>query len=172
MARGNVAMEAAELALWFETIAPGLVLYARQIVGKSGPAEDLVQDVFLRLAAQRRTPPNVKAWLLLALRRAALDSLKQTRRRAARHLAVGLERPQFEIAHDRRELIVPPAEVEEALASLALEDREVVTLRIWNDATFEEIASVTQMPLSTVYHRYRSALETLRARWELPCRKT
>src|SRR5881227_3411523 len=42
-------------------------------------------------------------------------------------------------------------EVLAALAQLTLEEREVVTLRIWNGATFEEIAAVMHMPLSTVH---------------------
>src|SRR4051812_36680865 len=97
MAHGMVAMDPAELAHWFETLAPGLVLYARQFLGQSGPAEDVVQEVFLRLAAQRQAPPQVKPWLLLAVRRASLDSLKQSRRRAARHLVAGRQRPLFEL---------------------------------------------------------------------------
>ncbi len=123
----------------------------------------------MRLAAQERVPANVKAWLLLAVRRAALDAAKGARRRAARERTAGLARPMLEAAGDGRELVVPAEEVEAALASLALEEREVVTMRIWNGATFEEIAGVMGLPVSTVYHRYRSALESLRAGWELPC---
>ncbi len=161
-------MEPAQIGFWFELMAPGLVLYARQIAGGGSAAEDVVQEVFLRLAAQAQSPENVKAWLLLAVRRAALDCRKTTRRRATRDRAAGLARHMFEPPpHDG----LPAAEAQEALASLALEEREIITLRIWNDSTFEEIAGIMGMPISTVYHRYRSALDTLRARLELPCPK-
>jgi RNA polymerase sigma-70 factor (ECF subfamily) len=61
-------------------------------------------------------------------------------------------------------------EAQQALAALPLEEREVITLRLWNDVTFEEIAALMGMPLSTVYSRYKSGLEQIRARWEAPCR--
>lgn len=162
-------MEPAELGFLFADMAPGLVLYARQITGPGGDAEDVVQEVFMRLADQPRMPANVKAWLLLAVRRAALDAAKKARRRANRDRRAGAARGMFEPTPRETELAA--GEAEAALGSLALEEREIVTLRIWNDATLEEIAGLLGMPVSTVHHRYRSALESLRARWELPCRK-
>lgn len=62
------------------------------------------------------------------------------------------------------------AEVQRALSELPALEREVVVLRIWNGATFQEIAELMRMPVSTVYVRYQSALETLRKKWGSPCR--
>ena len=160
-------MEPAEIGQIFQQMAAGLVLYARQFLASAAPeaAEDVVQEVFIRLAAQPAAPPNTKAWLLLAVRRAALDAAKSNRRRTARDRRAGHTR-QFQAADDS---FISAQEVQEALTQLALEEREIVTLKIWNDATFEEIAGIMKLPLSSVYQRYRTALETLRAKWEVPC---
>ncbi|HVT81261.1 MAG TPA: RNA polymerase sigma factor [Phycisphaerae bacterium] len=157
-------MEAADIAYWFDELARGLALYARQICGAG--AEDVVQEVFLRFSGLPRRPDAPRAWLLTAVRHAALDHRRGERRRATRERGA-VAREAFETAVSGLE----SQEVEDALKALALEEREVVTLRIWNGATFEEIAGVTGMPLSTVYHKYRTALETMRARWEAPCRR-
>jgi len=157
-------MDATETAWWFEEMGTGLVLYARQIAGES--AEDVVQEVFMRLVRQEKKPANVKAWLLLAARRQALDLIKGTRRRAVRDREAG---GMFETGvNDPRGLA---EDVAAGLKDLALEEREIVTLRIWNEATFEEIGEVMGLAVSTVYHRYRTGLEKLRTRLELPCRK-
>jgi RNA polymerase sigma-70 factor (ECF subfamily) len=156
-------MAPSEIGYWFDEMSAGLVLYARQICGAG--CEDVVQEVFVRFAGLPQTPSHPRAWLLAAVRNRALDERRSGRRRQRReHAAARL--PIFEHSSE-----IAAGEVEEALAALALEEREVVSLRIWNGATFEDIAQITGMPLSSVYHKYRSALETMRARWEAPCRK-
>ena len=170
-------MKPAELGYWFEEMGAGLVLYARQIlgVGSGGGlgSEDVVQEAFMRLAAQRAEPANVRAWLLVTVRNLALDAIKGARRSKARDQRAGRER-WFQraqgIAESGQEG-VQALEVQMAMGELDSQEREVITMRMWNGATFEEIGAVMSLPLSTVYQRYRTGLEKLRARWELPCRK-
>ena len=162
-------LTAQELGRWFDAAAPALVLYARQWV-RAAVAEDLVQEVFVRLAQQRERPANVRAWLLVCVRHAALDAVKRERRRAARDHAAGEERATA-LAAPADVTGLDSTEVQAALEALPTEMREIITLKIWAGATFEEIAGVMGMPLATVYQRYRSGLESLRSRWELPCRK-
>ena len=52
--------------------------------------------------------------------------------------------------------------IERALASLPVEQREVVVLRIYEGRSFKEIAAQTESPLGTVHSRYRYALAKLR----------
>jgi RNA polymerase sigma-70 factor, ECF subfamily len=164
-------IEPTQLGRWFDAHAAGLVLYAQQWVGRP-VAEDLVQDVFVRLAAQAREPENVRAWLLVAVRHAALDAVKMAGRRQARERQAGAARAGLFAAGP--EAALDGGELQEALMRLPPEEREVITLRIWaggGGATFEEIAEIMGLPLSTVYSHYRSGLARLRARWELPCQK-
>ncbi len=163
----------AQLGDWFDRHAAALVLYAQQWLDRAA-AEDVVQQVFVRLGAQSRAPDNVRAWLLLSVRHAALDALRSAgrRRQRERHAAEAQahllqRRPDGNV--DRS---LNAADVQDALENLPALEREIVTLRIWAGATFDEIAGVLHMPVSTMHSRYRSALEMLRARWETPCRKT
>jgi RNA polymerase sigma factor (sigma-70 family) len=163
------AISPTQLADWFDAHAAPLVLYARQWV-PAPAAEDLVQDVFLKLAVQPAAPANVKAWLLVTLRHAAFDALKTSRRRNLRDQRAGEERTRLFV--DRNPSAgLDAAEVQKALEGLPAAEREVITLRIWAEATYEEIARVTGTPLSTVYQQYRSGLEAIRSRWESPCQK-
>ncbi|MGN6370361.1 MAG: RNA polymerase sigma factor [Phycisphaerae bacterium] len=162
------AITAEQLAEVFDAHAAALTLYARQFVSSS--AEDLVQEAFINLAGQAAMPGNVKGWLVRAVRNLALDAVKMARRRAARDLRAGEERVAMFAQHTVA-TGVSGEELQRALEGLPRVQREIVVLRIWGEGTFEEIAAVVSMPLSTVYQQYRSGLEALRSRWELPCRK-
>jgi RNA polymerase sigma-70 factor (ECF subfamily) len=159
-----------DLADAFDAHAPALVLYARTWLDAPG-AEDVVQEVFLRLAALGDRPQSLRAWLLTCVRNAALDTLRGTRRRAAHARAVA-EHRLFAFTPPESRDALDPEEVQAALKALAPTEREIITLRIWNSATFEEIAAILGLPLSSLYAKYQAGLHTMRARWEEPCRKT
>jgi RNA polymerase sigma factor (sigma-70 family) len=151
----------------FDSYSAGLVLYARQMAA-DGFAEDVVQDAFVKLAAQREVPVNVRAWLIVTVRNVAFDSRKLAKRRQVRALEVGRARMLERRAGSEGWL--EPAEVEAGLAMLDVREREVVVLKIWNGATFQEIAELMGMPLSTVYEHYQSGLEMLRKKWGASCK--
>jgi RNA polymerase sigma factor (sigma-70 family) len=161
---------AAELAEWFDRHAAALVLYARQWVG-AAVAEDIVQDVFVRLAgkgAGRPGPEKIRAYLFAAVRHGAMDAARGRRRREARDRRTG-ELPLLAVREEKAEE-VDAGEIERALAGIGAQEREIVTLRIWAGATFQEIGEVTGLPVSTVHVRYQQAIEALRQFWEVPCR--
>src|SRR5215212_5068916 len=79
-------VDPAKLADWFRARFPGLVLFARQWLD-GAEAEDVVQEVFVRLLALGDEPANVKAWLYLATRRAAIAAARSGRRRQRRERA-------------------------------------------------------------------------------------
>jgi RNA polymerase sigma-70 factor (ECF subfamily) len=147
---------ARELGEWFDRHAAGLVLYARQWVGREA-AEDVVQEVFVKLAGQKECPGNVRAWLLRSVRNGAIDALRMGKRRRVREERSG-EARWFETRGE-------PVDVEGlelAMKGLSAEEREIVILRIWGGATLEEIAEVMGIGVSTVHGRYRQALERLK----------
>jgi RNA polymerase sigma-70 factor (ECF subfamily) len=143
-----------------------LVLYARQWLDAAA-ADDAVQDAFVALLGQRRSPDNPAAWMYRAVRNAAIDQLRSTKRRRQREQTV---------AERRRELFDADAStsidartVTEWLDRLELGPREIVVLRIWCDLGFAEIADVVQLGVSTVHDRYHAALRELRRDLEKPC---
>ena len=105
-------------------------------------------------------PKNPAAWLFRVVRNLAADGARRHRRErsAAERLAV-----------ERSAWFEPPPETSDsaepltaALEQLAPELREVVVAKIWGELTFDEIAEITGTPKSSVFDRYRKALETLR----------
>lgn len=155
------------LSQWFETYAKALVLYARQWLDGSA-AEDMVQEVFARLMAQRRLPDNPKAWLFRSVRNASISELRVRQRRRKYEERMGEGQAQW--FEDRPDALIDGATAESALGSLDDEDREIVVLRIWGGLTLREIAETVDQPVSTVFHRYQSGLGAIRKRLESSCR--
>lgn len=154
---------ARNLAHWFDTCAPGLVLYARQWLPRA-EAEDAVQEVFVRLMAQPREPANVKGWLFVATRNAAIAAARSDRRRVRREQTAAeqsAEGRQTLFEHRLHDLI-DAAVAEAALAALPAPQREVVTLRIWGGMTLAEVSQVTGLAVSTVHDHYRAGLARLK----------
>ena len=120
-------------------------------------AEDLTQEVFLRLW---QTPPgpeirSPRAWLFRVAHNLALDAL---RRPGSEELPEQLPQDGFdEGIHCRLDL-------EAALASLPVRDREIVTLHLNVGLRFREIAEILELPLGTVLWRHSRAITALRER--------
>jgi RNA polymerase sigma-70 factor, ECF subfamily len=161
------AIEPSELGRWFDAYGNRLTLYARQWLSGDS-AQDVVQDVFVRLMSRPRAPQNVRPWLFRSVRNAAVGRLRLRRRRLARQARVGLERPQW--FRESPTALADPDEVQSTLVALPAEQREVIVLRIWCDMPFKEIAGIVDAPLSTVFSRYKAGLSTVKTRMELSCK--
>ncbi|MBB5030841.1 RNA polymerase sigma factor [Prosthecobacter vanneervenii] len=148
----------------FEQLSPQLVLYARQLVDSRADAEDVVQQAFVRW--WRRFPDGDSSHIPLlyaAVRTIALDQRRSDQRRVNREakseIAVaGEHAPAFDPLPEQKEAADI---VEKALQTLPEEQREVVTLKLWGDLTFNEIAAMTKESINTVSGRYRYALQAL-----------
>jgi len=141
----------------------GLALWR---TGSAADAEEVVQEVFVRLAERQGELGAVRdplAWLLTVTRRAAVDHV---RRRTLR-VAEPLERCGLLAAPPsapERELDAARASRE--LARLPAAQREVLYLRHFVGLTFAAIAEIVRAPLFTVASRHRLGLARLRKRFE------
>lgn len=160
-------IEPSQLSRWFDAHEPGLVLYARQWL-PVGSAEDVVQDVFVRLASQGAPPANVKAWLFRSVRNAAISRLRSRRRQASRERHAAADQPGW--FEHRPDDLIDVAAVQDALTSLSDEQREVIVLRLWCKMTLQEIAEIVGVPVSTLFSRYKVGLAAIRERLELSCK--
>ena len=144
----------------FAESAPGLVLFARQFVRSAADAEDIVQDAFVRFWRTQRPIQN-RALLFATVRSIALDLLRRDSRRARREADAIAESeqfvaPQFDPTHEsQRELAA-------AIDRLPAEQREVLVMKIWNELTFADIATVLGISQNTAASRYRYALGALK----------
>lgn len=146
---------------WLEQHAGRLLLFARQQTRTEADAEDLLQEALVecwkRIGADDLPP---LALVFATIRRRAIDRARRDQRRAQREAAGGADEPVwFDTAGsdaETRELVTA------ALQKLPEIHREVVTLKIWGELTFAEIAAALEIPANTAASRYRYGLELLR----------
>ena len=144
----------------FSEVAPGLLLFARQWVQSAADAEDVVQEAFVKFWRRNHNIAN-RALLYAAVRSIALDSIRRDKRRARREATVFAEtepaiEPQFEWQDETQSTLAA------AVGSLPHDQREVLVLKIWNELTFNEIASALGISQNTAASRYRYALANLK----------
>ena len=135
-----------------------LVLFAKQ--WKQNPAEDVVQEAFMRLMKQKVFPDNPVAWLYTTVRNLSNNEVRSRSRRKRREREVQSGKGLFEVPDTEQK-----EEIEQLirqLESLNLEYREVIVAKIWGGLTFEEIAAMTGASRSVVHRRYQEGLQRLR----------
>ena len=160
-------IDPADVSDWFEAHAAPLVLYARQWL-TGAIAEDVVQEVFVRLMLERRPPDNVKAWLYRAVRNEAISQWRSSRRRRGREIEVASDETWFEA---RRDESIDAQLAAGLIRDLPAEQRESVVLRIWGGLTLAEISTITGSPVSTVFHHYQQGLRAVRKQMGVTCEK-
>jgi RNA polymerase sigma-70 factor (ECF subfamily) len=166
-----VARDADALASLYDTYAARLLGLAARILGDTGEAEEVLQEVFLfvwRAAATFDSARgSVLAWLLVATRSRAIDRLR-TRRPAAR---AGLTRvDRVPDSPDPRDVEADSATREwetlcrAAISELPPEQRLALELAYFEGLTHQEISQKTSTPLGTVKTRVRLGLMKLKDR--------
>jgi len=123
-----------------------------------GQAHDLLQETFLQVVRQAERLDTIampRAWLL-GIARHVLARHYRDRRDPEKEAATSLTptAPQ----EDARLPFV-----REAVAGLSTELRETLELRLEQELSYEEIASVLGIPIGTVRSRLHSAVRQLRA---------
>jgi RNA polymerase sigma-70 factor (ECF subfamily) len=156
---GEQKLSAQDVERLYERHGPALMAYACTLVADAASAEDIVHGVFVKLLnGSAVTVGTPAAYLYRAVRNQALNARRNGRREARleeiNHLC-------FTHQGANREAAVA---LQQALADLPEEQREVVVMRIWSGMTLEEVATATEVSLSTAASRYRYALEKLRHR--------
>jgi RNA polymerase sigma-70 factor (ECF subfamily) len=145
-----------EFASLVDNHGPALILFARQLCHAP---EDVVQDAFVKLVAQREQPRDVLPWLYRVVRNGALDAAKMARRRVRREQATA--RPERWFVEQTIDGLDAETAVM-ALQSLPVEQREVIVARIWGGLNFEQIAEVAGCSASTAFRRFSAGIDLLR----------
>ena len=148
----------------------GLLLgLSRRILGSQEEAEDVLQDVFVQVWNQagryERRRSSVSTWLVLITRSRSIDRLRtrQVVERTAQ--SAHEEDPKFDTSpegmgnvlhRERRQRL------QEELAKLPDEQRQILELSFFKGMTQTEISSSTAVPLGTVKTRTLLAMKKLR----------
>ncbi len=159
--------DATALARVYEKYRDDLLRLAAAMVGDRAAAEDIVQDVFVRFAGLARTfrlTGSLKGYLATCVGNAARNDLKSARRREVAGVDEDAVGPS-DTPGPEHWLICSEqfARVSGAMRELPPEQREVVTLHVYGDLAFREIAEWQKASIKTIQSRYRYALDKLRA---------
>lgn len=148
-----------------------------RFVGSPEKAEDLLQDVLIRMAtraADFEGRAKVRTWLFTIARNISLDELRKARHRDTVSLdGAAAEHEGSSPMVERLPGHMPPPDraasasrlqplLVSAIGALPEDQREVFLLREYAGVPFKEIAEITGIGVNTVKSRMRYALEGLR----------
>jgi RNA polymerase sigma-70 factor (ECF subfamily) len=146
-----------------------LVALSHRVLGDAADSEEVLQEVFLQVwnQAARYDPArsSVSTWLVLITRSRSIDRLRSRRVKERTATAAQKENPVTHespagIKHVFRQ--EQRKRLQEELAQLPPEQREVLEMAFYRGMTQSEIAGETGIPLGTVKTRTLLAMKKLR----------
>jgi RNA polymerase sigma-70 factor (ECF subfamily) len=150
------------MASLYARYATPLFRFLLHLMGRREPAEDVLQETFLRVwrAGPAYEPSAaVSTWLFTVARNAALNALARQRGRALTDAeAEGAVAPEAEEGGGEREA------VRAAVDRLPAGERAVVILSVYGGLRYAEIARALGIPAGTVKSRMAAAVARLRRR--------
>ncbi len=169
-ASGSIVQNKDDRAVFDEVFLPHMAeayRLAQWLTGNANDAEDVVQDAALRAfrGIRKFGAVNARAWSLTIVRNTAYswlmknrpksvvftDDLSVTEQRELEH-----ESPQGTRIETPEEISLSKADaedVQQALAQLPAQYREVIVLREINQLNYRDIAEITNVPIGTVMSR-------------------
>lgn len=124
-----------------------------RMTGDRSLAEDLLQEVFLKIYQQ---PPQVekpRAYLFRMTRNLVVDTLRKNQPtenlEEHEHLGITYD-PDIKL------------DLEQAFSMLTLQERQLAALHLSAGLTFREVAAIVERPLGTVLWQYQKAIRKLR----------
>ena len=163
--------DADALGILYDRHSARLMGLAQRILGDTGEAEEVLQEVFLHVwkAAATFDPSRgpVLAWLLVATRSRSIDRLRSRRPGQSARIRSLEEAPETASREDveadaaGREW---EAQCRAVIGELPEDQRRALELAYFEGLTHQEIAERTATPLGTVKTRVRLGLMKLRER--------
>ena len=137
---------------------------AFRLVGSVQDAEDVTQDVFLRIfrSIKRYSPEqSFERWLLAIATNSALNLLRTRYRETRKQSAYVMSRRAGSSANEERN-VEHKLTLDRALAALDPTTRTAISLRFLESQTYSEIAAQLEMTQSAVKMRVHRGIEQLR----------
>jgi RNA polymerase sigma-70 factor (ECF subfamily) len=141
---------------------------ARRVLGDRALAEEVVQEVFLRLwdhpdrfDAERG---SLRSFLLAHCHGRSVDVIRSETSRRAREDREHLQQAEagYDLEHEVWDIVVAD-HVREALDGIPEGERRAIELAYFGGHTYREVAAMLQEPEGTVKTRIRTGLRRLRA---------
>ena len=132
-------------------------------IGNREDAEDIIQDVFLKLFEKEFIIENDES-MRMYLYRMVYNACNDWHRHKQQE-PIPLE--QVQMANDEEQALQEEYNrIWEMLSVLPSDQADVITMHLTDGLTFVEIAKVTGTPETTIKSRFKSGIDKLRKRWE------
>lgn len=150
-----------------------LLRFSYRYLGTQEAAEDVVQEVFLRVLKNDALPENFRAWIYKIARNRCLDVIRQRGRRPDDQDLPPASRLEEDLTGCLTRLVrrEQRAHLKRILSELPENQREVLHLRYAEDLSRQEIAEVLEIPEPVVKSRLYEGMVKLRAHDSLVDRK-
>jgi RNA polymerase sigma-70 factor (ECF subfamily) len=148
----------------YEKYVDTLLTVGRNLLGDPDEAEEVVQDVFASFIASLgsfQLRGSLKGFLAICVANRARDALRKRSRTASAEY----ETPQNDMP-EPLELVIHDEQIgrlQQALAELPAEQREVIVLKTHAGLSFQALARELGVALGTVQNRYRYGIDRLRS---------
>lgn len=155
------------LAEAYRRHAGAVTALASRVLASRNLAEEVVQEVFLRLwnNADRFDPErgSLRSWLLAQAHGRAVDLLRSESARKGREEREvrGRAESGYDLEHEVFDLAVAE-QVRDALTALPADERRAIELAYFSGLTYREVAVRLDQPEGTVKSRIRAGLKRLR----------
>lgn len=147
---------------------PCLYIYAKRIANDADDADDMIQDLFIKLWDKKSVIGkigNVKSYFYTALRSVAINhlrGLKSQENKRQQLVLVDLQPSVEDILIADENSCEQQQVVKAALQKLPLKQREVVFLRFYDNLEYAQIVEITGIKYQSVVNHIHRALTMLR----------
>ncbi|MEI8244802.1 MAG: sigma-70 family RNA polymerase sigma factor [Lentisphaerota bacterium] len=137
-----------------------LYYYLAGLTGSVHDAEELLHDLFIKIADKRlklAETKYLKSYLYRTAANLAYDRIRRNQRenRGMADYAI------VQAADEPRVSAEDISELNRAMGGLPLEQRQTIILKVFMKKTFDEVAAALSVPVNTAVSRYRYALKKL-----------
>ncbi|RKO70162.1 RNA polymerase sigma factor [Sphingobacterium puteale] len=157
----------------YRALLPNLYEYGMRRVNDEDYVRDSIQDVFIKFWENRsklRSISNPKHYLLVALK----NSLLNAQLRDGKLSSFG-EKDDFQLTYDVESAYIATEEQQanalrliQALEQLTGKQKEVIFLRYFEELSYEEISTLTNISVKSLYKLNNRAMEALKEIMGIP----
>ncbi|MBN1348887.1 sigma-70 family RNA polymerase sigma factor [candidate division KSB1 bacterium] len=143
-----------------------LVNFMMRMLHDEHRAEDLFQDIFIKLLEMPEIYQNkarFKIWLYRVAMNRCLNDIRNRKKRREHAVRIAESLPKNQVTNDRQlNQIEAKIEIRQALAQLPAEQQAALILKYYQNLTYPEIAEISGCPVGTIKSRLHYAIENLR----------
>lgn len=151
---------------WIQQWGDPITRLAYLVLGDRERAQDVAQEVFLRLYEHHAAHPQrliAVGWLYTVTRNLCRDVLRQQRRRPE---VFGMDRDAPDSAVSWEGAVTTSVAIRQTLAELSPRDRECLWLYYYADLTVDDMAAALKLSPATIRTRLHRARHRFAKRWE------